>query len=618
MARHESRSSDEWIVIEPGARPHEEVHRCPRCRQYVMQARYIGNKLVCPSCGLHARVGARDRIAFTVDPFTFTEWDPYLSSVDPLEFPGYAEKLESARQSTRLQEAVVCGEASIGGIRTAICAMDPNFIMGSMGSVVGEKVARALERAARSRLPLIMFTTSGGARMQEGLYSLMQMAKTSMAVGQLSEAGMLYITVLCDPTTGGVTASFATQADIILTEPEALIGFAGRRVVEATTRERLPEDFQSAEAALANGQVDAIVHRHDMKRTLTDILALHGYPRISMPTSNGGEAQTGTVYDKPVVRRDHVRSPGLMSRIFGRRERRRALKDAAQIMVMAPAGAVPETHADVDDAEAVGSVVARARSLDRPTARYFLEELFDDFIELHGDRISYDDPAIITGIALFEGTPVTVIAQEKGVDTKDRIHRNFGSARPEGYRKAIRAAKLAERFSRPVITLIDTQGAYCDLASEQHNQGGAIAESLLVFSSLKTSTIAVLIGEGGSGGALAFGLVDRMGMLERSIYSVVSPEGCAQILYKDSSRAPEAARHLNLTAKDALRIGAVDTIIAEGDPGEKGLADTLLAVSSFLEESLDQLAEERLEETLVHRYRKFRSIGEFEEPEPSA
>lgn len=223
----------------------------------------------------HSRIGARDRINELIDENTFIEYDVDLKSANPLNFPEYAEKTNSAVQKTGQNEAVITGEGRIMGESCIICVMEPNFMMGSMGSVVGEKITRAVEKATEKRLPVIIFSASGGARMQEGILSLMQMAKTSAALGKLSEEGLLYISVLTDPTTGGVTASFAMQGDIIISEPGALIGFAGPRVIEQTIRQKLPEGFQRAEFLLEKGFIDKIVHRKDMRNTLSILLNIH-------------------------------------------------------------------------------------------------------------------------------------------------------------------------------------------------------------------------------------------------------------------------------------------------------------------------------------------------------
>jgi acetyl-CoA carboxylase carboxyl transferase subunit beta len=251
------------------------LFKCPRCANNTFMDEFTANGKVCPHCNYHSRLTAKERLEITVDKDSLVEFDAQMISKNPIEFPSYDEKQQALREKTGLKDAVVTGRAKIRGEDIVIIVMDSNYMMASMGSVVGEKITRAFEYATENRLPVIAFTASGGARMQEGIVSLMQMAKTSGAVGRHSEAGLLYITVMTDPTTGGVTASFASLGDIIIAEPKVLIGFAGRRVIEGTIRQRLPDDFQSAEFMLENGFVDMIVERKRMRRTLAHLLKLH-------------------------------------------------------------------------------------------------------------------------------------------------------------------------------------------------------------------------------------------------------------------------------------------------------------------------------------------------------
>lgn len=251
------------------------IEKCQGCENEIPAKSMEENLRVCPECGYHHRLSSRKRLEVTMDPGSFKEFFGEMKSGDPLQFPEYGEKLGKAMKGSGLNEAVVCGLGSIQGMQAAVCAMDGNFMMGSMGSVVGEKITATIELAVRKKLPLIIFTVSGGARMQEGVFSLMQMAKVSGAVKRHSNAGLLYITVLTDPTTGGVTASFAMQGDILVAEPDALIGFAGRRVIESTIRHDLPKEFQRAEFLLEKGFVDMISDRRKMRDTLYQILRIH-------------------------------------------------------------------------------------------------------------------------------------------------------------------------------------------------------------------------------------------------------------------------------------------------------------------------------------------------------
>jgi len=255
--------------------PEELWIKCPVCKNAVLSSDLMDNHKVCPKCNYHFRIAARQRIEMTVDENSFVEMDADMVSVNKIGFPDYEKKLRSAKLSSGENESVITGTAAINGEKTVIAVMNSQFMMGSMGTVTGEKITKAFEYATRHRLPVIIFTVSGGARMQEGILSLMQMAKTSGAAKKHSDAGLLYITVLTDPTTGGVTASFAMEGDIILSEPHALIGFAGPRVIEQTIRQKLPKDFQSAEFLLEKGFIDAVVERKDMKETLSKLIRLH-------------------------------------------------------------------------------------------------------------------------------------------------------------------------------------------------------------------------------------------------------------------------------------------------------------------------------------------------------
>lgn len=253
--------------------------KCPRCQSIITLKRYEELNRVCPDCNYHGRLSAPDRISLTADKGSFTEFDENMLSCDPINFPDYPQKQQELRESTGLKDAIITGTANIRGIKTVIGVMDSHYMMASMGSVVGEKITRAFEYATEHNLPVIMFTASGGARMQEGIVSLMQMAKTSGAVKLHSDAGGLYITVLTDPTTGGVTASFASLGDIIIAEPKVLVGFAGRRVIESTMKQRLPEDFQLAEFMQEKGFIDMIVERKKIRSTLANLLSMHGYEK---------------------------------------------------------------------------------------------------------------------------------------------------------------------------------------------------------------------------------------------------------------------------------------------------------------------------------------------------
>lgn len=540
--------------------------KCPGCRRIIDLEQLEASHDVCPRCGHHMRLGARKRLEATVDAGSFEEWDAELEATDILAFPGYTEKLERAQRSTGDKDAVLCGRATIGGEPCAIFIMDGDFMMGSMGSVVGEKICRTFERAAELRLPVVGITVSGGARMQEGTTSLMQMAKVSGARARFAKTGLPYLVLLTDPTTGGVTASFAMEGDIILAEPGALIGFAGPRVVEQTTHKRLPAGFQRSEFLLEHGFLDLIVERENVPATLSELLALHA-GRI--PAA-----------DAPHVLPER-HEPHTLLKKAGRKRRRSG-----------------------NEAPSAYDIVQAARSVEHPTALELIELGFDGFIELHGDRYFSDDPAIVGGIAWVGDQVFTVIGTERGRSTKERVARNFGSAHPEGYRKAQRLMKEAERFGRPVLCLIDTAGAYCGIGAEERGQGEAIASNLVVMSELETPIVSIVVGEGGSGGALALAVADRVLMLDNAAYSVVSPEGCASILWKTTDRAADAAETLALTAPRLAELGIVDgTVTSSGTHRE--LAERII---DRVTHELAELASLKPDALVEARQAKFRAM----------
>ena len=540
--------------------PEGLLRKCNKCGGAIIAEDVKKDHYICPKCGGYFRVHARRRIEMVTDEGSFEEWDSDLHGGNPLEYKGYEEKLEKLQEKTGLSEAVITGKAKIDGRETAIGVCDGRFLMASMGEAVGEKIARAVERATEERLPVILFVCSGGARMQEGIVSLMQMAKTSAALKHHSDAGLLYISILTDPTTGGVTASFAMLGDVILAEPKALIGFAGPRVIEQTIGQKLPEGFQRAEFLLEHGFLDAIVERPQMKAVLSKILALH---------ENG----KGTDFNRKECAQDLMAD--------GRKEEKLTAWQRVEL----------------------------SRRKDRPVGSDYIDALFTDFVEFHGDRYFADDKAIIGGVAKFHGMPVTVIAQAKGRNTKENIERNFGMPKPEGYRKALRLMKQAEKFARPVICLVDTPGAFCGLEAEERGQGEAIARNIYEMSGLKVPVVSIIIGEGGSGGALAMATADEVWMLENSIYSILSPEGFASILWKDSSKAKEAAEVMKLTAENLKAQGIVERVFAEPETYTvQNMDSVIMQINEAIEEFLMRYGSMSEQELIRHRYERFRNM----------
>ena len=556
--------------------PEGLLKRCNKCGKGIFTEDYKKNLYICPKCGGYLRMPAQKRIEFLTEKDSFEEWDTGLFTENPLRMIGYPDRIKVLQDKTKLDEAVITGKARIGENEVVLMVMDGRFLMASMGEVVGEKIARGVERATKERLPVVIFTCSGGARMQEGMTSLMQMAKTSAALKRHSDAGLLYITVLTDPTTGGVTASFAMLGDIILAEPKALIGFAGPRVIEQTIHKKLPKGFQRSEFLLEHGFIDKIVERKDMKTVLEQILTMH---RLTTKNSEITEA-SGAVL-------------GVSNKNTG--------KSRKQKLSVAQKKRAGEKTA--------WERVMTSREKDRPVGEDYINGLFEQFIEFHGDRNFGDDAAICGGIAYFQGQPVTVIAQMKGKNTAENIERNFGMPEPEGYRKALRLMKQAEKFHRPIICFVDTPGAFCGMEAEERGQGEAIARNLYEMSSLKTPILSVLIGEGGSGGALAMAVADEVWILENAVYSILSPEGYAAILWKDGSQAARAAKAMKLTSYDLYKAGFVEKIIQEP---ESYTLDTIINVFDDLEENISRFLESSKkvteEERVEMRYQRFRSM----------
>jgi len=539
--------------------------KCPKCKKMVDRAKVVKTKYVCYECGGYFRVKTNNRIKMVADIKSFTPWFEDMPVSNPLDFEGYEEKLAETREKTGANEAVTVGQCNIYGEPAVIGVCETRFLMGSMGHVVGEKITRAIERATELKLPVFIFCASGGARMQEGIVSLMQMAKTSAAIQKHGEAGLLYSTILTDPTTGGVTASFAMLGDVIMAEPGALIGFAGPRVIKQTIGQELPEGFQTAEFLLEHGFIDGIVKRENLKKTMYFLIKTH-------------QQKEGKYAD---FQKDfHFELNEII--------KERSWKT------------LPIT---------AWEKVKAVRQVGRPSAMDYVEHIFDFFVEAHGDRGFRDDKAIVGGIAFLDGQPVTVIADVKGKDVKECQERNFGMPMPEGYRKALRLMKQAEKFNRPIISFVNTSGAFCGIEAEERGQGEAIARNLLEMSALKVPVLCILIGEGGSGGALATAVGNEVWMMENATYSILSPEGFASILWKDSAKAEQASEVMNITAQDLKRLGIIEQIIPEYGGADKKTAES---IAGYMKEQMkdflskfDGLSGVEIAQMRYNRFREF-------------
>lgn len=551
-----------------GAAQEKEAYliRCPKCGKMVDRDRVVKRKYICYECNGYFRVKVHNRIRMVADPHTFEPWFTDMAVRNPLAYEGYEEKLAEARERTGLDEAVAVGQCKVFGEDIVLGICDSRFMMASMGHVVGEKITAAIERAIEKKLPVFLFCCSGGARMQEGIISLMQMAKTSAAIQKLGEAGLLYCTILTDPTTGGVTASFAMLGDVIMAEPGALIGFAGPRVIKQTIGQELPEGFQTAEFLVEHGIIDGIVRREILKKTIYFLVKAHQCKAGEYANFTPGK-------EFRFVLNEVLREQAWMVRPKDAWEKVKAVRQ-----------------------------VARASAFD------YMENIFDYFVEAHGDRCYRDDPAMTGGIGFLDGQPVTVIAEHKGKDIKECQERNYGMPMPEGYRKALRLMKQAEKFNRPIVSFINTAGAFCGIEAEERGQGEAIARNLMEMSALKVPVLCIFIGEGGSGGALATAVGNEVWMLENATYSILSPEGFASILWKDSSRAKEASEVMHITAQDLYRLHVIEKIIPEFGGADSTTAE---AIGGYLKEQIKDFLKRYRgmtgEEIAEQRYRRFRS-----------
>jgi acyl-CoA carboxylase subunit beta len=583
----------ETVPIVKPRRPADDVDwmLCAGCRTHVYGRRWRRDLLVCPECGRHAPVGAPVRLEQLLDPGSLLEL-PTPTVPEAGEFRdvrSYHDRLAEARALTGLLDAATSARGTIGGFPLVVAVMEFAFLGGSMGAMVGEMITLAAEAALRDRVPFLIVTTSGGARMQEGPISLMQMAKTSAALAELSEAGILSISLISDPTFGGVAASFATLPDVIIAEPGARLGFAGRRVIEQTIRQELPAGFQTAEHLFENGFLDMIVPRRELRKEIGQLLRVAN--TASQARDDGGtRGGLGSASRAP----DWVEASSPWAR------------DEELAVTMPALVRDPQQLGDAD----AWDLVRGARALDRPTSLDYIAMVFREFQELHGDRISGDCPAIVGGTAWLDDLPVVVIGQQKGHTPAELTRRNFGMPLPAGYRKAARLMSLAAKLRLPVVTLVDTPGAYPGAQAEEEGQAAAIARNLSLMTSLPVPVVTVVTGEGGSGGALGLAVANRVLMFSGSVYSVISPEGCAAILWHDPAAAPSAAAALGLTSGRLLETGVVDAVLPEPDGGTG--ADPFLAAEHLrvgLTAALDELAGLTAEQLVRDRRSRFRRFG---------
>ena len=533
---------------------------CLVCDAGLIDSETYARYRVCHVCRFHYSMTARERIESLTDPGAFREINRSIISLDPLSFSSrvsYKQRIFRDQRRTGLTEAVVTGRCSIGGSPVILIVLDFGFMGGTMGCVVGEKVALALEQAVKRKMPAIAVVTSGGARIQEGVLSLMQMAKTSIATRELDKKGLPFISVLANPATGQAYASFANLSDIILSEPGAIVGYSPLRLVRERTGHPLPTGSHTAESHLLHGMLDAVVDRSQLRETLAVLLDLLG-PQYRLAPK--------------------------------KKAQRQQLEEQR-----------PEAW----------SSVQLARHEFRPTSLDYIGGILANFVELHGDRTYGDDPSVICGLGHLGGQTVIVVGQERSRGSSAEGGQE-GRTSPEGFRKAQRAFRLASKFDVPVITLIDTPGPDLSEEAEERGLGSAIAATMAQMGGLQVPTISAVIGEGGSAGALALGVADRVLMMENAIYTAISPEDAAGLIYQDEERADEVAGSLRLTVHDCRELGIVDRVVQEPPGGaHTNPEDAARQLRRALLQELADLQSMSGRRMLKERYKKFRKMGEY-------
>jgi len=535
------------------------VHdRCLFCEEPISDSPSYLTYRVCPFCRFHYTVTARERIELLVDKETFKENYKYVKTVEPLSFSRrnrYRKFLEQDQNRTGLTEAAVAGKCRIGDVETMLIVLDFGFMGGTMGSVVGEKVSMAFENAARRGIPAVAVVSGGGVRIQEGVLSLMQMAKTVTAANRLRDEEVPFIVVLANPSTGQAYASFANLADVILAEPGSLIGLSPLRTLREVSKMPLPLDAHTAEAHVGHGLLDNVVDRENLQPRIASILQI------------------------------------LTAQKQGKSNHKNLLKSE------------PEECDEVEPWEAMTA----ARNSERPQASSYFRSILDPFIELRGDRLNSDDRSVVTGIGFMDGLAVAVIGQQRRTLVEGERYHVF----PDGLRKAQRLIDLASRFKLPLVTLIDTQGADPGLEAEEQGIGNAIARTLSSMLTVPTPMVSVVIGEGGSEGALALGLSDRILMQQFAIYSPISVNHTLGAAHHDHMLDREAAEALMLTAHDCLELGIADEVVPEPDGGSHVDPHEASAVlQTAILANLYQLSKMSEGKLLKRRYKKFRRMGE--------
>ena len=501
---------------------------------------------VCKTCGNNSYITAKQRIANISDENTFKELS--FNRIDISKKCNYKDKINKAKENTDLNEAILIGTCSIGGIKVVLGVMESKFMMGTLSVSVGETITRAFEYATDNKLPVILFCASGGSIIQEGLFSLVQMEKVNAAIKRHSDKGLLYISCLTNPTMGGVTASFGLLGDINIAEKNSQIGFAGKSIIENLYNEILDSNFQTEQYNENNGMIDIIADRKDIRNILLDLLKMINNNNKVVRINNKDENKSKTNDD-------------------------------------------------------LLEILKNVRDIDRFKGKDYLISIFDKYIELKGDRINSNDTSILSGIGNVENKSFIFNIQNKGRTLKENKETNYGLTRPEGYRKALRISKLAEKFNIPIINIIDSAGADPSIYSEENGQARAIADCLYTFSDLKTIIISIVVGEGSSGGALALSVCDSIGMLEKSIYTVISPEAYLKIMHKEEQVSNELLKSMRFTANDLFEDKIIDEVISESD----NLDYNVNNIKNFILNKYEILRKQDIQELINNRYERIRN-----------
>lgn len=527
---------------------------CLACGSDLEGSRSYQRYRVCHSCGFHFHLSARERVALLLDPASFRETDRGVTNIDPISFSTakqpYRSRVINAQRRTGLSEAALTGTGSLFGREVVVAALDFSFLGGSIGVAAGERLARAFEKAASRRVPVVTICSTSGTRIQEGILALMQVPRVAVAAMKHGNEGLPHIAVVTDPTTGSAYTGFVNLADYIVAEPNALMGYAAMRVVEEQSQQDLPPDAHTSERHLEHGLIDAVVPREQLRDSIALLLDML-LTDIRLSAGARGRAREMS----------HTHLPALKQ-------------------------------------------VELSRHAGRPSAADLIDRMTPLFLPLRGDRTGRDDPAIVAGLAAPGGEPVMFIGEERA-----RGVRGSGWVTAAGFRKATRAMRIAAKFNLPIVTLIDTAGARPALESEDAGLGAAIAECMATLLSTPTPTLAVITGEGSSEAAVALATADRVLMLDNAVYEVVKPEDAARI-YHDPEGTGDLAERLRLTSHDCLRLGIVDTLVPE--PGEGAHSNPEEAAAILRRAILRELVragEMNPRRRLRNRHERYRHMG---------